>query len=64
MTLPSRRYKLRTLAETEEPLSPDENETQSKSRKVYKLKNTSRFYAELRRKAEAEVKVCEHFFLS
>lgn len=50
------------MAETDKPSSPDETETQSKSWKVYKRKDISRFYAELRRKAEAEVKEYKQVF--
>jgi len=62
MTLPLRRKKARTLPETEEHLTPDETDAQSKRWKVNKRKAASRFNAELCRKAEAEVKESEQVF--
>jgi hypothetical protein len=59
MTLKSRSKKTRILAETEESLTSNETETQSKRWKAYKRKAVSHFNAELRQKEEAEVKEFE-----
>jgi hypothetical protein len=62
--LPPRCKKAHTLPETEEHFTPEETAARIKRWKVNKCKAVSRFNAELCRKAEAEVRECEHVFLS